>query len=66
MDNKKVNQVSAGLLKDPLSKKWRAEYAKLSKEEREDVKFIIENSMMGTDRPGKEFMDFWKYTDEVD
>lgn len=66
MDSKKVNQVAGGLLKDPMSKKWRAEYAKLTAEERADVRDIIDNSAMGTNVPGKKFMDFWKYADEVD
>lgn len=61
-----VNEVAKGLLKNPLSKKWRAEYAKLSKEDREDVKFIIDNSAMGTNVAGEKFMDFWKYVEQID
>lgn len=61
-----VNQVAAGLLKNPLSKKWREEYAKLSKEDREDVKFLIDQSAMGTGLPGKQFMDFWKYVEQIE
>ena len=41
-----VNQVAAGLLKNPMSRKWRDEYAKLSQGEREDVKYLIDQSAM--------------------
>ena len=61
-----VEAVAKGLLKDPMSKKWRAEYAKLSAKDRADVRDIIDNEAMGTGKPGKEFNDFWKYADEVD
>ena len=61
-----VENIAKGLLKDPMSKKWRAEYAKLSDKDREDVRFIIDNEAMGTKVSGKKFMDFWKYTKEVD
>lgn len=66
MEDNKVNQIAGALLKDPLSEKWRAEYAKLSAEDREDVRFIIDSSAMGTGIPGEKFMDFWKFAEEID
>ena len=61
-----VEEVAAGLLKNPLSKKWRAEYAKLSMPKRKEVRSIIDDEAMGTGKPGKDFMDFWKYAEDVD
>lgn len=61
-----VNQVAAGLLKNPMSRKWRDEYAKLSQGEREDVKYLIDQSAMGTGLPGEKFKDFWDFVEQLE
>ncbi|MBP5782740.1 MAG: hypothetical protein J6W04_04290 [Bacteroidales bacterium] len=61
-----VNQIAYGLLKNPMSRKWREEYAKLSEKDREDVKYIIDQSAMGSNVSATKFKDFWKYVEEME
>lgn len=61
-----VETIAKGLLQNPLSKEWRAKYAKLSVIDRTAVRRIIDDEAMGTGKSGKDFMDFWKYAEKID
>ena len=49
LDVKKINKIAKGLYTNPESKDWRSEYASLSKEEKEAVKYTISMNITGTE-----------------
>ena len=61
-----VDEVTRGLLKDPTSEKWREEFSKLSKQDKEEVLDLVDIEAMGTGIPAEKFQDFWKYVEEMD
>lgn len=47
IDNKKITSIAKGLYKNPKSPEWRSEYSKLSRNEKDAVKYLLDTSDLG-------------------
>ena len=49
IDVKEITKIAKGLYKNPNSKDWRNEYASLTREEKEAVKYTISMNITGAE-----------------